>query len=1558
MFLSNNHFSSKVGFSFITITFFLLCSLLLTSQVSLAVSGTFTATQTVANDTAGSDNTQAATYATTQANVTAGNDTQTFTLANVTANDSVVGSDTNQDLVDLDTTANVTAATATITVDSDIVVTADAVGAGGNAFSIQIAQSDADLGASTDATIAITKTGSAILVTVQHNSNIDADGASSTINVTRASIVAALNMSASGETQDGLVAVTITDNVSGDITATGGSTTKVGTIGATSLAGGLNAVAQVTTFTPSVPEVGDIFTIDINGTLYAFTATSTVIADITAGLTILADAHSAVTCTDDATKVTCTATTAGTAFTTTGTAATNKAAVKQVDDITPANVESGDSFTVTGVATSPVTVMATSDSVATLVNDLVTAINGASGSVVDATNASSKLRLTADVAGTGFTATPSTQNRSAVTQTNTITITGVVDVGDVYTAELPGSVTATYTAVADDTTSTVATGLNTAIQASTGYASQAFTSGVATNVITLTAKAAGTGYTVTSDADNKAAVAQVVTFTPADVNAGETFRATINGGSNLDYTVVGSKTVKDVVEGIVTAMNNEPAVACSEDDTKVTCTADSAGTSFTFSATVVDITAPTVTITDDESGTANIAGGDITYTFTFSESVTGFVTGDVTVVGGTKGTFSGSGASYTLVVTPNASSTTNITVDVAGSVADDAVGNDNTAATQSVQAVDTISPAITSITSDATASGRLKIGDTILFTLTPTLTEAGATVTGSYNGVSLVWSTANGGVTYTATYTVASGNTDRATAHQISGVTITDTAGNVSSSASGSDIVKTIDANVPTLSSAETISTTTIYVAFSEDLDGTTISNADFSVVGNTLTLPDAAEVTDGVVRLSLATPIATDATPNVSYVGSIKDLAGNTAPTAGPITPTDNIDPTIVITDDESGTANIAGGDITYTFTFSESVTGFVTGDVTVVGGTKGTFSGSGASYTLAVTPDSNSTTSITVDVAGGVALDSASNSNIVAVQSVQVVDTKAPSVTITDDELGTANISGGSVLYTFTFSEAVTGFDDADVDVVGGTEGTFSANSSTEYTLEVTPTPNSTTSITVDIDAGMADDGVGNDNTAATQSVQIVDTIAPTLVITDDESGIANITGGNVVYTFTFTESVTGFTADDVTVVGGTKGSLSGSGAVYTLPVTPASNSTTTITVDVTSGVAVDTASNPNTAATQSTQQVDTKQPSVVITDDESGVANVSGGDITYTFTFSESVTGFVTGDVTVVGGTKGTFSGSGASYTLVVTPASNSTTSITVDVAGGVATSTNGNESTAATQSVQIVDTKTPTLSSVTVSSNNASTTLAKVGNVITLSFTGSENLSTPTATIRGNVATVSGSGSTWTATYTMQSGDTEGVIPFAINFSDTNANTGTQVTALTSGSNVTFDKTAPSITLVGEDYVTISRFAEYVDAGATATDTRDGTITGSIATSSTVDTQYVGKYSVTYSVSDSAGNSATQVTRTVKVNSGSNGGGGSSVSNESTSVAVSESVPSQTPLTSESISVITEQLMAITQNFPTIDPSNPNAEAIAQIKVQVVSLLQQLVLQLQAQLNQAQ
>ncbi|WP_339157331.1 S-layer homology domain-containing protein [Paenibacillus sp. FSL W8-0186] len=87
----------------------------------------------------------------------------------------------------------------------------------------------------------------------------------------------------------------------------------------------------------------------------------------------------------------------------------------------------------------------------------------------------------------------------------------------------------------------------------------------------------------------------------------------------------------------------------------------------------------------------------------------------------------------------------------------------------------------------------------------------------------------------------------------------------------------------------------------------------------------------------------------------------------------------------------------------------------------------------------------------------------------------------------------------------------------------------------------------------------------------------------------------------------------------------------------------------------------------------------------------------------------------------------------------------------------------------------------------------------------------------------------------------------------------------------------DVTKPVITLLGEPVVRLNVGDDYADAGAAATDDRDGDITDRIVTTVTssvygltaIDTSIPDVYKVHYNVSDDAGNAADEVTRTVIV-----------------------------------------------------------------------------------------
>ncbi len=137
------------------------------------------------------------------------------------------------------------------------------------------------------------------------------------------------------------------------------------------------------------------------------------------------------------------------------------------------------------------------------------------------------------------------------------------------------------------------------------------------------------------------------------------------------------------------------------------------------------------------------------------------------------------------------------------------------------------------------------------------------------------------------------------------------------------------------------------------------------------------------------------------------------------------------------------------------------------------------------------------------------------------------------------------------------------------------------------------------------------------------------------------------------------------------------------------------------------------------------------------------------------------------------------------------------IYTDLAGNA-----GTVVTATTNSSSVVfDRTAPALSPVTISSNNSNTSLAKLGNTVTLSFTASETINTPVVAIAGHVvAAVNSSGNNWTATYTMTGTDAEGVVPFSIAFADPTGNVGSTVTGTTNNSNIVYDITAPTLSPV--------------------------------------------------------------------------------------------------------------------------------------------------------------
>ena len=171
----------------------------------------------------------------------------------------------------------------------------------------------------------------------------------------------------------------------------------------------------------------------------------------------------------------------------------------------------------------------------------------------------------------------------------------------------------------------------------------------------------------------------------------------------------------------------------------------------------------------------------------------------------------------------------------------------------------------------------------------------------------------------------------------------------------------------------------------------------------------------------------------------------------------------------------------------------------------------------------------------------------------------------------------------------------------------------------------------------------------------------------------------------TITFTENVTGFAASDLTFSGASASASLKSGnsgtAAYVVTVTPTSSGNLTITVPA--DAAEDAAGNGNTVKSSSAITVDMSRPTVTIT----VPSTLQNTFFNVNIEFSESVTGFVIGDIGLSGAaaTKSNFSGSGTNYSVRITPTAEGTVTITVPVNAAVDTAGNGNTVASATVNV---------------------------------------------------------------------------------------------------------------------------------------------------------------------------------------------------------------------------------------------------------------------------------
>jgi CSLREA domain-containing protein len=434
---------------------------------------------------------------------------------------------------------------------------------------------------------------------------------------------------------------------------------------------------------------------------------------------------------------------------------------------------------------------------------------------------------------------------------------------------------------------------------------------------------------------------------------------------------------------------------------------------------------------------------------------------------------------------------------------------------------------------------------------------------------------------------------------------------------------------------------------------------------GTTYDVAVSGMTTSGTVIASLGAGVAHDTANNASSASTSTD---NTVT----FTIADTTPPTVTINQAAGQADPTSTSPIHFTVVFSETVTDFATGDVTLggtAGATTATVTGSGTTYDVAVSGMTQSGTVIAT-LGAGVAHDAAANPSAASSSTDNTVtfaapDTTPPTVTI-NQAAGQADPTGSSPIhFTVVFSEAVIDFATGDVSI-GGSAGANLATvtgSGTTYDVAVTGM-NTNGTVIATLNAGVAHDVAGNSSAASTSTDNTVtfafaDTTPPTVTINQAAAQPDPTNTQPIHFTVVFSENVNDFATGDVTL-SGTAGPINavvtGTGATYDVAVTGMTHTSGTVIATLAAGVAHDSSGNASKASTSTDNVVtfDVAFPTVTINQAPTQTDPTNTSPIHFKVVFSEPVSDFATGDVTLsgtAGATTAIVTGSGTTYDVAV-------------------------------------------------------------------------------------------------------------------------------------------------------------------------------------------------------------------------------------------------------------------------------------------------------------------
>ena len=588
---------------------------------------------------------------------------------------------------------------------------------------------------------------------------------------------------------------------------------------------------------------------------------------------------------------------------------------------------------------------------------------------------------------------------------------------------------------------------------------------------------------------------------------------------------------------------------------------------------------------------------------------------------------------------------------------------------------------------------------------------------------------------------------------------------------------------------------------------------------------------------------------------GTIKDAAGNNltlALASVGSTAAVNVDGTApsVNTIARVGGAGVTNAaSVDYTVTFSENVTGFDTGDLSL------TSSGTAAGTLAAVTPVSASVYTITVNAlsgAGTLRLDlnntgtgitDIANNAISAgftAGEVYTIDRVVPVITSVAVPASATWLAGQNLDFSLNFNKAVTVTGTPQLALTLNTGGTvqaayLSGSGSNalvfRYTVNTGDLDNDGISLAAaaTLNGGSIRDNATNDAGLTLSGVPptagiLIDAVVPVITSVNVPANATYGIGQHLDFTVNLTENIIlntagGIPSLDLTLnTGGTVQAsyLSGNNTNaltfrYTVAAGNADNDGIVLAtaIALNGGTVKDAAGNNLSTALQNAGStaavnVDGTAPAVNAIARAGGAGTTNAASVDYTVTFSENISGFDISDLSL------TTTGTAAGTVAAISPVSGSVYTVSVNTITGAGTLRLDLKNTGTgiidaganpisggftAGEAYTIDRIIPALTAVNILSNNAQPTKAKAGDIITLTFTSAETIQTPVLTINGNAPTsLTSTGNNWTATYMLTANDTEGLVPFNISFTDLANNAGVPVTAGTGS--VLFDRTPPA------------------------------------------------------------------------------------------------------------------------------------------------------------------